>query len=122
MARFKTIIDSNCIQESRVDSILNAEVSWNEFVNLSLSNSTGSKHRYTRINPDIGDHPPALDKVKHMRYLQAATQKALETGLGVEVRAVALRLVASSFYFRSTSKPISEPGSGELYRCKGGTD
>jgi hypothetical protein len=103
-----------------VDSVAKAELEWCEFVNLIANDMNEERNRYIRINPDIGNKPPPWDAVQQIEQLQHVTQQALDqTNLRAEIRSVAHRLVASTFYFRAASNPISELGVGDASRCIG---
>ena len=101
-----------------MDSVAKAELEWSEFVNLITEDRSEERNRYIRINPDIGNKPPPWDAVQQIELLQHVTRQAL-ANLRAEIRSVAHRLVASTFYFRAASNPISEPGAGDTSRCVG---
>ena len=101
-----------------MDSVAKAELEWCEFVNLIANDMNEESNRYIRINPDIGNKPPPWDAVQQIELLQHVTRQAL-ANLRAEIRSVAHRLVASTFYFRAASNPISEPGAGDTSRCVG---
>lgn len=102
-----------------MDSVVKAELEWHEFVNLIGNDTNEGDNRYIRINPDIRSDPPPWDAVQQIEELQHATQTALRTNLRAEIRSVAHRLVASTFYFVAASKPISEPDVGDAPGCVG---
>jgi len=99
------------VQSSRIDS---AELEWREFVISLIANDTNEGgSRYIRINPDICSDPP-WDAVQKIKELQRDTRAALNRpNLRAEIRSVAHRLVASTFYFVAASKPIYESDMGE---------
>lgn len=99
-------------------NILDSELAWREFVDLIATEGTEESSRYIRINPDISANPPELDAVGQIKQLQSDTKRALKrTRMAAEIRNVAHRLVASSFFFRSASKPTAEPG--DVFKCIG---
>ena len=107
-------------QSSQVDSIAKAELEWSEFVDLIAKDMSEERNRYIRINPDIGNKPPSWDAVQQIEQLRHVTRQALrQTNLRAEIRSVAHRLIASTFYFRAATNPISEPGIGDASRCVG---
>ena len=109
------------VQSSQVDNVTKAEREWSEFVDLIAEDMSEERNRYIRINPDIGNKPPAWDAVQQIEQLRYVTRQALDqTNLKAEIRSVAHRLVASTFYFRAATNPISELGIGDASICVGG--
>jgi hypothetical protein len=103
-----------------VDNILDSELAWREFVDLIGIEGTEEGSRYIRINPDIGENPPEMDAKDQIKQLQNDTRRELrQTRMKEEIKHVAHRLVASSFYFRPASKPTAEPG--DVFKCIGMT-
>lgn len=106
-----------CNQSNLIDSILDAE---KEFKIFRLEhNHFGSPSRYIRLNPDLGEEPPALDDKAQMRSLQATVAKLFKTPeYELMTERIAYRLIASSFYFEKT-EPIEHDEVESHYICKG---
>lgn len=67
-----------------------------------------------RLNPDIGEEPPKLYEVEKMLELKHATEAAIRADpLTFDIRRVARMLIASTFYFRASSKPRLVSGSSD---------
>lgn len=58
------------------------------------------KARYIRINPQLKENPPGLDDVESLPYIQGVVREMSSTD--VSIQNVALRLIASSFYFEKS--------------------
>lgn len=90
---------------SRQEDVLEAEIAWASFkATIPLSTETAGR-RYVRFNPDLDSEPPSMDARNEMRSLQQITRKRLL----LPPRQIALQhvghvLIASSFYFETTSK------------------
>jgi hypothetical protein len=103
-----------------MESILDAELTWREFIDLVANDAAVEHERYIRINPDIKNEPPKLDSSGQLGSLQATTKKVLKKSRATaDINRIACRLVATSFYYYSTSKPILE--SGDIYTITGRT-
>ncbi|MCJ1346914.1 hypothetical protein MMC31_005134 [Peltigera leucophlebia] len=96
------------ILKNRVENILDAEVSWLEF----MSNVDGREHedarkRYWRVNPNLMEDPPALDDVQKLPLLRRRMHQIMKyADFQKQTGEIARRLVASSFYLEiSTSSP-----------------
>ncbi|KAF8847153.1 hypothetical protein BDZ45DRAFT_811773 [Acephala macrosclerotiorum] len=100
----------------RMESILDAEMTWEEFVGITADVKTKeNEYRYIRINPNIGYEPPDIDDVEALQSLQDATTESLSQEMPV-IRNLARLLVASSFYLDLKSPP----GLGEAgLKCTG---
>jgi hypothetical protein len=95
-------------------------MAWKELLNLVPGDAAEKHKRYIRVNPDIECTPPLPEAMLELRDLQQATKRALRrTNAKLEIERVARTLVASSFYFMSTSKPKLDVG--DIYLCKGRT-
>jgi hypothetical protein len=104
------------LKSSRFKNIIDAEVAWKMFLEeregltAALSGNTA---RYIRINPEM-DTIPELDDTHSLGELQFVTSKSISEET---IRDVALRLVASSFYFKKLGCSTVNTGAG--YDCHG---
>ena len=76
-------------------------------------NDMDEKSRYQRINPDIGRDPPELDDKKQIDQLQLDVKSyfhIFENKLIADD--VALRLIASTFYFEKKDQHPSVDSTG----------
>ena len=90
------------LMKSSVDPIastLDSEKTWRSYIDV-LDPPLSQKGRYVRINPQLKENPPRLDEVDRLPYIQEAVREILSTD--VSIQNVALRLVASSFYFEKS--------------------
>ncbi|KAF2735254.1 FabD/lysophospholipase-like protein [Polyplosphaeria fusca] len=102
---------------NRFDSILDAEITWRDFV-ADVDTQNAATFRYLRINPDIGRDPPKLDDVGQLKRLQEDTQKALKTpDSKVLIERTAHTLAASSFYYEKLVSPWKERDGS--FSCRG---
>jgi hypothetical protein len=99
-----------------MDNILDAELSWREF----LSNSIDAKRedRYVRINPNIGSKPPELDAINQLESLREATRRGLRRERQT-VQDVARSLISSNFYFDMTTAPSPSTEGAGSFKCTG---
>jgi hypothetical protein len=99
-----------------MDNILDAELSWKEF----LSNSINGKRedRYVRINPNIGSKPPELDAVGQIDSLREAARRGLRRERRT-IQDVARSLISSSFYFELTEAPSPNTEGAGGFKCTG---
>ena len=87
------------ILKSRVENILDAEMTWLGFMSDASRGDKDFKKRYRRINPNLGEDPPRFDEVKKLVYLRRQMQQIVKYGeFQNQTRAIARQLVASSFY------------------------
>ena len=96
-----------------MDNILNAEVSWKDFLS-SIDGTT--EDRYVRINPNIGSKPPELDAIDQLESLREDTRKALSREKST-IQDVGRSLISSSFFFDMVNPPSSEGTTG--FKCTG---
>jgi hypothetical protein len=103
-----------------MDSILDAEMSWKDFVDDNLDiNTEENDYRYVRINPNIGSKPPDLDAVNQLQPLRDATKKALKEERST-IQNVARSLISSSFYFDMITPPSGPSPEGATgFKCTG---
>ncbi|KAE8448014.1 hypothetical protein EG329_009937 [Mollisiaceae sp. DMI_Dod_QoI] len=99
----------------RMDSILDAEMSWRDFVSTGDINTKESGYRYIRINPNIDTKPPDIDATCELHQLQEKTRNALKEERST-IQQVARLLISSSFYFDMITAPGPE-GAG--FKCTG---
>lgn len=105
---------------NRVDNLLNSEQIWMEFRKEVLQGaSRDDRGRYQRINPNLGFRPPRLDDKSKLPQVQYAAAHHLESSplAHQKLARVALRLIASTFYFEklTDTKRIDEDGGYELF-------
>jgi hypothetical protein len=101
-----------------MDSIVNAEAAWKDFLRDVVVPSPDMKDRFVRINPDIGKRPPQLDAVSDLEELMELTKRALdEPKMDAMIWNVSLSLIASTFYFHVSSTPKFDPNLE--YICTG---
>lgn len=87
------------IMKSRVENILDAEMTWLSFMSDGARGDEEFKTRYRRINPNIEEEPPQLDEVKKLPHLRRRMQQIVKYGeFQNQTREIARQLVASSFY------------------------
>lgn len=82
-----------------VPSLLESEKTWSAYIDV-LNPPPNQKDRYVRINPQLRQNPPRLDEVDRLHHIQEAVREVLSTN--VTIQNVALRLIASSFYFEKS--------------------
>ena len=91
---------------------LDSEKAWHSFLTV-LEPGPEDRRRYFRINPRLQAAPPPLDDVGSMMRIQETVRHLIDQDA---VASLALRLIASSFYFEVSGTKI--PESGEC-ACKG---
>ena len=80
-------------------SALDSEKTWHSYLGI-LEPAPSHRHRYVRLNPQLDQEPPALDRVESMKTLQALSRADMSEN--PTIPKVANQLVASSFYFESS--------------------
>ena len=95
-----------------VQSTLNSEQTWRNFLQ-GVAPSDHFKDRYIRLNLPLTKDPPRLDDVHVMHELQEMTLSHY-TRRRDEVKAVANRLLATSFYFERASEVVTEKEDGSV--------
>ena len=97
------------IAVDHIASALDSEKTWHSYMNV-LQPPSNYRTKYVRINPQLNEDPPRLDEVERMSYIQDIVREIL--GSDEKIPKVALRLIASSFYFeKSQSVEIASDGS-----------
>ena len=100
------------IAVDHIASALDSEKAWHSYMNV-LQPPSEYRTKYVRINPQINEHPPRLDEVERMSYIQDIVREML--GSDEKIPKVALRLIASSFYFeKSQSVEIASNGRVQI--------
>lgn len=90
---------------NKLSDSINCERQWEQFLDGTDRGATHreDKHRYIRVNPDIGRTPPQLDAVGEVEQLQLDVARYLkEPDSMAMLEDIVFRLVASSFYFERT--------------------
>lgn len=98
-----------------MDNILDAELSWREFLSNSIN---GREDRYVRINPNIGSKPPELDAVGQIESLGEAAKRGVRKERRT-IQHVARSLISSSFYFELTAAPSPTTEGAGGFKCTG---
>lgn len=103
-----------------IDSQLNCESTWRDFigktrrVTLGRTMTPESARRYMRINVELKDGRPNLDQVDQVQGLEK--QAFYSANRNPDIKEVAHRLIASSFYFEREGGFHQEHGT---YSCHG---
>ena len=97
-----------------ISSTLDSERAWETYMSV-LSPPSNHRLRFVRLNPRLSDDPPGLDEVDRMQDLQEDVRVKICADDRIE--ALALQLVATSFYFEK-SKSIEQEPNG-IVRCTG---
>jgi hypothetical protein len=102
------------IMRSNLEQTLDCDRAWDNFISSAVNSLTRSVSptRFVRINPNVGDIP-ALDDKDKMDGLRSRVQKLLKNSS--EIRDIARRLVASSFYFELLSASDSDEKNGTAH-------
>lgn len=89
------------IFKKRVESILDPELIWREFLQDVVGTSSPIQgQRYCRVNPKISFPTPKMDSKNQIHPLYEDVRQRLHTqGLRAKISVIAHRLVSSSFYF-----------------------
>ncbi|KAM7198241.1 hypothetical protein V8F20_006268 [Naviculisporaceae sp. PSN 640] len=109
-----------------IDNQINCEKKWEEY--CRRSQTPGSEHmrvleqetqrRQLRINVDFPTERPALDAIRKLHEIENQAVKAVE--YNPDIREIAHRLVASSFYFeQKRGNPRRQEGVGYGYTVEG---
>ena len=94
--------------KTRVENILDTELSWLEFMSDASRGDEDARTRYQRINPKLRGDPPKLDDVKMLPHLRGQMQQIKNhADFQRQIREVARQLVASSFYVEVPYLPTS---------------
>jgi len=92
------------IFKKRVESVLDAELTWNEFrKDVVGTSSPTAAGRYIRVNPRTKNRTPKMDDKTQIHLLHDEVKSYLRTHIMHEnIESIAHRLVASSFYFEKS--------------------
>ncbi|KAL8736432.1 MAG: hypothetical protein Q9166_000224 [cf. Caloplaca sp. 2 TL-2023] len=92
----------------RIENILDTERTWLTFMSECIRGDENDRKRYQRVNPNLGEQPPKLDETKQLPHLrQRMVHVMKEKAFQDQIGEIARRLVASSFYVETPSKPRS---------------
>ncbi|KAF2441827.1 hypothetical protein P171DRAFT_418623 [Karstenula rhodostoma CBS 690.94] len=111
------------IFKKRIESVLDAELTWKEFrKEIRGKSSEIAVERYIRINPRTKDRTPKMDDKDKIRILHDEIKTGLtRNDMQIKIKTIAYRLVASSFYFEK-SGPCREAGGhvtiSGMIRCR----
>jgi hypothetical protein len=99
------------IFKKRVESVLDAELTWKEFRKDVVGTSSPiAAERYIRVNPRTKNRTPKMDDKTQIHFLHDEVRSYLRThNMRTKIEKIAHRLVASSFYFEK-SGPSRESG------------
>jgi patatin-like phospholipase/acyl hydrolase/energy-coupling factor transporter ATP-binding protein EcfA2 len=100
IARWNKVSRAKRLAKVSIDqfqSTLNSEEAWRNFVNVSALPER-LEGRYIRLNLPLAENPPKLDEVSSMADLQEMTRSSF-TRRRDELKSIADRLIATSFYF-----------------------
>ena len=102
------------IAMDHIASTLDSERVWDEYMEV-LNSSSRDEYRYVRLNPDLGENPPALDQVNKMKPLLETVRRQMQKDKRIE--GVASQLIATSFYFEKSGQIETLPDGG--FECRG---
>ncbi len=109
-------------QCQRFDSILNAELAWQDFGRTVHRSDWPNIEPlpFIRLNVDLKEDPPALDAKDELANLQGKVKKALHhsASMRVEIQRVAFQLIASTFYV-SRAVPLRDAEGTNAVSCRG---
>ncbi len=91
-------------------SSLDCEQTWNEFLS-GLPTKNVDWSGFVRLNLELDDKVPALDDVKRMQWLRDSVRARMSNS--PHIQNLAIRLVATSFYFQLAG-PIVEHSSSHF--------
>ena len=99
------------IATDHIACALDSEKTWRSYMNV-LQPPPNQRARYLRINPELRENPPRLDEVDRLPYIQEVVREIYSTD--VTIQTIALRLIASSFYFEK-SQPVELAPDGSVH-------
>lgn len=99
------------IFKKRVESVLDAELTWKDFRKDVVGTSSPiAAERYIRINPRTKNRTPKMDDKTQIHDLHDEVRYGMRTHeMRTNIEKIAHRLVASSFYFEKVG-PSREAG------------
>lgn len=91
----------------RIDDILDSESIWKEFrKDIIINSSRAEALRYLRVNPRVKSRTPKMDEKREVGRLNEEVKVYMaKNSTRKRIRAIAYRLVASSFYFERSGPP-----------------
>ena len=95
------------IMKNRVESVLDTETTWLNFMSDAARGNEGDQTRYQRINPNIGIDPPKLDEAKMLPHLKQQIHQLKDGPYQKQIGKIARQLVASCFYVEISSLPAN---------------
>ena len=101
--------------QDHLHTSLDSEKTWRKYMDIRKPNGS-DKGRYVRLNPEVPEHPPKLDDVGKVRFLQETTRYLI--GEDVKIKALAQRLVATCFYL-DTLGEVKEDVYHEIFEVAG---
>ncbi len=100
------------IAMDHIASALDSEKAWHSYMNV-LQPPSNHRAKYIRLNPQLNEDPPRLDEVESMPYIQDVVREMSNSDN--RIQKVALRLIASSFYFeKSQSVEVASNGTVQI--------
>lgn len=94
---------------------LDSQRTWDEFLSVRGPSRQDSA-RYVRLNPELDVHPPKLDEVDQLEYLEDLTR--FHMGGSHQIQTLARQLVATCFYFEATGD-TREDETGSTFEIDG---
>ena len=99
------------IADYHIASALDSEKAWHSYMSV-LQPPSNHREKYIRVNPQLNENPPRLDEVERMSYIQEMVREMLCSD--DRIQKVALRLIASSFYFEKTQSELASDESVQI--------
>ncbi|KAI2617824.1 hypothetical protein GGR54DRAFT_607089 [Hypoxylon sp. NC1633] len=89
---------------------------WEKFMAGKSLASADDNQRYIRITPELNVRQPKFDDIQRLDKVDREAEEVLQQ-MTLEIREVAHRLVASTFYFEKDFGSVKQTSSG--YTCRG---
>jgi hypothetical protein len=109
---------------NRFDNILDAQNAWDQFYYEVREPNSTVNHRYIRLNPEVKTKVK-LDDLKSFYALKGWVKACLQsTRWRNDTRAVANRLIASSFFFEKDPNNATEnsiQGNSQIFEDSNGS-
>jgi hypothetical protein len=107
-----------CYQRRRIDSILDAQKAWNDFlINYRPIPKSEENQTHFRLNPDLERGVPGLAETNRLVHLREDTRRFLESEpIKQDINDLANHLIASLFYYE---KQTSSRPDGNYIACQG---
>ena len=97
-----------------ITSALDSEKAWNDYISTLQAPPEGLA-RFVRLNPQLEEDPPSFDDVECVQKLKHLVRKQMKNDQ--RIQQLALKLVASCFYFEKSAASEMQPD--ESYECRG---